>query len=268
MLLQQLLGKLAAQRNPAHLAELLLNPTTSPIMVWNSCQPILYNILKPQHKAYMKKKLQPYFENKIGICIGGRLRWVFQNYLITAEKTVNVNVIAEDGQKNDFITDASDLYFAGSNKFDFVCSSHVLEHLTNPIKAVMEWKRVIKPDGMLYCGVPDKRFTFDHKRKRTTMQHIMDDFKKNVPQREEKHIHEALFDINYKLAGMNKAQHQKFIEQYDNSSKKTNKSIYQPHVHVYTKEDVTALFRVCRMTIVFSELNGHTTHIMAKKTKE
>jgi predicted SAM-dependent methyltransferase len=244
----------------------LFNLRTAPIVIWNNFQPKLYKIIKPNQEAVMKRFLQPYFLNKSGICIGGELKWQFQEYLETAFKTINVDLTTSNNkQKIDYTTDASNLYFADSNEYDFVCSSHLLEHLMNPIKAIEEWKRVIKPQGIIYCAVPDKRFTFDHKRKRTTMQHILKDFYSDVSPRDETHIQEALFGIDYKLAGMNKRQHKKWVEDYVDASKKTGAPIYQPHVHVYTKEDVIALFKISKMNIVFSSLLGTTVHIVAKK---
>ncbi len=41
---------------------------------------------------------------------------------------------------------------AGSQ--DYVVSSHVVEHLPNPIAAFLEWKRVLKPGGIILMIVP------------------------------------------------------------------------------------------------------------------
>src|SRR3954468_17271504 len=50
---------------------------------------------------------------------------------------------------------------------DFVLSSHVLEHLANPLRALMEWRRVLRPGGKLFMLVPHGRRTFDHRRPTT-----------------------------------------------------------------------------------------------------
>lgn len=59
---------------------------------------------------------------------------------------------------------------------DFVISSHVLEHFTNPVKALLEWDRVVKPGGIIFMIVPHKERTFDSGRERTTLQHLIDDW--------------------------------------------------------------------------------------------
>ena len=41
-------------------------------------------------------------------------------------------------------------------EFDFLHSSHNLEHLKNPRVALTNWLRVIKPGGFIVCTVPDE----------------------------------------------------------------------------------------------------------------
>lgn len=60
---------------------------------------------------------------------------------------------------------------------DFIVNSHVLEHFTNPIKAFMEWDRLLKPGGIIFMIVPHKERTLDKDRTRTTLQHLIDDYK-------------------------------------------------------------------------------------------
>ncbi len=62
---------------------------------------------------------------------------------------------------------------------DFVVSSHVLEHFANPIKTLLEWDRVIRPMGIIFMIVPHKERTFDKKRERTPLVHLIDDFHSN-----------------------------------------------------------------------------------------
>jgi SAM-dependent methyltransferase len=59
---------------------------------------------------------------------------------------------------------------------DFVVSSHVLEHFPNPIKALLEWDRLIRPGGIIFMIVPHKDRTFDKLRARTSLQHLIEDF--------------------------------------------------------------------------------------------
>lgn len=51
--------------------------------------------------------------------------------------------------------------------FDAIVSSHVFEHLPNPIQWLMDAYEVLAPGGQIYMVVPDMRFTFDRHRART-----------------------------------------------------------------------------------------------------
>jgi SAM-dependent methyltransferase/glycosyltransferase involved in cell wall biosynthesis len=59
---------------------------------------------------------------------------------------------------------------------DFVVSSHVLEHFPNPIKALLEWDRLIRPGGIIFMIVPHKERTFDKRQARTSLRHLIEDF--------------------------------------------------------------------------------------------
>lgn len=60
-----------------------------------------------------------------------------------------------------------------NEKFDFVYSSHCLEHMHNPKEAVLEWWELVKEGGYLFFTVPDEdlyeqgvfpsQFNSDHK---------------------------------------------------------------------------------------------------------
>jgi SAM-dependent methyltransferase len=60
-----------------------------------------------------------------------------------------------------------------SSSVDFVISSHVLEHFPDPIKALKEWWRVIRPGGYIFAIVPHKERTFDKERPRTALAELI-----------------------------------------------------------------------------------------------
>lgn len=55
----------------------------------------------------------------------------------------------------DLAADAECLPLAG-NSVDFVVHSHVWEHLPNPLRALEEWVRVVKPGGFIFAIVPKR----------------------------------------------------------------------------------------------------------------
>jgi len=57
---------------------------------------------------------------------------------------------------------------------DFLVANHVLEHIDDPVGAVVEWLRVLRPGGMLFLSVPNYRGNgFDFRRKPTTRDHFL-----------------------------------------------------------------------------------------------
>lgn len=52
--------------------------------------------------------------------------------------------------------DAQLLAGVADESFDFVHSSHCLEHMRSPQEALYNWFRVLKPNGHLICMVPDE----------------------------------------------------------------------------------------------------------------
>jgi SAM-dependent methyltransferase len=64
------------------------------------------------------------------------------------------------------------------NSQDFVLNSHVIEHLPNPIKALEEWHRVIKPTGCIFITCPwPHSLDRDVGREITTLTHVLEDYK-------------------------------------------------------------------------------------------
>lgn len=69
--------------------------------------------------------------------------------------------------------DAESLPHVPDAAYDWVYSSHCLEHLRHPLRALKEWWRILRPGGWLIVVVPDEdlyeqglwpsRFNVDHK---------------------------------------------------------------------------------------------------------
>ena len=69
--------------------------------------------------------------------------------------------------------DASDILKHVQGEFDYVYSSHCLEHMQDPRKVVLDWWKLVRPGGHLFLVVPDEdlyeqgvfpsRFNGDHK---------------------------------------------------------------------------------------------------------
>jgi len=91
-----------------------------------------------------------------------------------------------------FIGEGADLNAIPSGKYDFVLSSHMLEHTANPLRALGEWRRVLKPGGALVLVVPARDGAFDHRRPITTLSHLIEDYERNVGEDDLTHLAEVL----------------------------------------------------------------------------
>jgi len=100
-----------------------------------------------------------------------------------------------------FIADATDLPELATGRYDFLLSSNCLEHVANPLKALLEWQRVVKAGGALILVVPNKENNFDHRRPVTRFEHLLDDFTRGVGEDDTTHLDEilALHDLRRDL---------------------------------------------------------------------
>lgn len=189
-----------------------------PKPIWDFFQSLKYAGKKyvgnkiPNHKIY-----QYYVQNKKGIEIGGPSK-LFKTILplyqvINTLDGVNFsnNTLWEGpiklgqnfnyiGRKKgfQFIADATDLSLIKSNTYDFLLSSNCLEHIANPLKAIEEWKRVLRDSAAFILVLPNKESNFDHNRPVTTFQHLLDDYNSNITEYDLTHLEEilALHDLS------------------------------------------------------------------------
>jgi len=90
--------------------------------------------------------------------------------------------------KVDIVAAGDDLPFK-DNTVDFVINSHVIEHFYDPVHAIEEWLRVVKPGGYVFIIAPHKERTFDKDRPRTTLAEIIERHKNPIDPALDDHHH-------------------------------------------------------------------------------
>jgi SAM-dependent methyltransferase len=90
------------------------------------------------------------------------------------------------------VLDSVDLDPIADGSYDAVVSSHVLEHIANPLRALAAWRRVTRPSGHLLTVAPHMSGTFDHRRAVTPLSHMIDDLERNVGEGDLTHLEETL----------------------------------------------------------------------------
>ncbi|MEP6390026.1 MAG: class I SAM-dependent methyltransferase [Halioglobus sp.] len=98
-----------------------------------------------------------------------------------------------------FVGEASRLSELVEGKYDYILSSHVIEHMANPLHALNEWKSVLKPGGTLVLVVPHKQGTFDHRREVTLLTHLEQDLEAHTGEDDLTHLPEILAKHDFAL---------------------------------------------------------------------
>lgn len=129
------------------------------------------------------------------------------------------------------LDDAESLKNVSNESFDFLISAHVIEHMKNPLSALEQWARVIRPGGLIYMIVPDKRVTFDKKRVRTSTAHIVLDYKRPSAERDYEHY------LDYAVHVHDKIDPDLAVDEAD----RLLKTDYSIHYHVFIPEDIVSL---------------------------
>ena len=75
----------------------------------------------------------------------------------------------------DILANGEDLETIADNTQDFVIANHFVEHCQDTIGTIKNMLRVLKPGGILYSAIPDKRGSFDIDRDVTSIEHMWRD---------------------------------------------------------------------------------------------
>jgi SAM-dependent methyltransferase len=90
------------------------------------------------------------------------------------------------------ICEGTDLKSIQGSSYECVLACHCLEHVANPFRALAEWKRVLKDDGLLLLILPHKDGTFDWRRPVTPLAHMIEDYENAVGEEDLTHLPEIL----------------------------------------------------------------------------
>ena len=86
-------------------------------------------------------------------------------------------------------------YFNANEKFDFVVSSHVMEHVPNLLGFLQQQRQVCKDEGIICFVVPDVRLSGEHFRPLTTPAQLIEAFLLNRDKPSPGMVYEASYHI-------------------------------------------------------------------------
>ncbi|MDO8335939.1 MAG: methyltransferase domain-containing protein [Candidatus Saccharibacteria bacterium] len=161
----------------------------------------------------------------------------------------------------DVVDDGEKLAKFKNKSLDFIIANHFMEHCLDPIGTLINMYGKLRKDGVLFFGIPDKRYTFDSERPITSYAHLLKEHKDSSKSFLWEHTEEYIrLGENYK--GDIEKRTQELID-----------SEYRVHYHVWTAREMKEFFErtivdfKLDMEVVASVKNMHEVIFILQKTK-
>jgi predicted SAM-dependent methyltransferase len=162
------------------------------------------------------------------------------------EPLVEVDVI-DDGETLSSQEDAS---------VDFVIANHFIEHTQDPLGTLSNLLRILRPGGILYLAVPDRRRTFDADRPPTPLEHLVRDHREGPGWSRAAHQEEWARLVDKVPAA-----------EVDERVRALEESDYSIHFHVWTPREFGELLEHARLELrlpfAVQELRGNSFEFIA-----
>jgi predicted SAM-dependent methyltransferase len=141
----------------------------------------------------------------------------------------------------DIVDDGEKLTKVAAESQDFIIANHFLEHTENPIGTVQTHLGKLKPGGILFYAVPDKRFTFDYRRPVTPLEHMVADYEQG-PERSRREHYEEWTRLVIGEPSSAGAEAQAVSEESATAkARELEEAAYSIHMHVWTQAEFLAL---------------------------
>jgi len=133
------------------------------------------------------------------------------------------------------ICDADRLASVADRSIDFIIANHVLEHMADPLGAIREWIRVVRPGGHIYIAIPEHTNPLDRLRSVTPVDHLIADFEMRTARNkfDREHYREWVASTRPNLSEPERAEAEaKLVSQG-----------YSIHFHTFTAETYSRLLQ-------------------------
>ncbi len=167
--------------------------------------------------------------------------------------------ICENKIGHQFIAEATNLNSIADNSYDVVISCNNLEHIANPLKAIVEWRRILNNKGIIILILPNKNANFDHRRKDTTFDHVLNDYHDDIGEDDLTHLDEILHCHDLKRdpqAGNFKSFKSRCLENYKNRCL---------HHHIFNQQLLVNILNHAKFSIVHQYSSSKDHFIAAQK---
>jgi predicted SAM-dependent methyltransferase len=146
--------------------------------------------------------------------------------------------VVDDGEKLATIDDESQ---------DFIVANHMLEHTEDPVGTILNHLAKLKPGGVLFYAVPDKRFTFDFRRPVTPIEHMFEDHDEGPERSRAEHFREwCRLVIDHESTAVGTAKQAASPEWVEERAQQLEAQGYSIHMHVWTQAEFLQLLLALR----------------------
>jgi SAM-dependent methyltransferase len=133
-----------------------------------------------------------YLDGLTGIEIGGAAHNAFHLDTVNVDRTAALDTVYKQEERElagrpmpvDVVAEGHDLPF-DDESVDFVLASHVIEHMPDPIAALLEWKRVARE--YVFVVAPHRDRTFDRARPVTPLAELIERHESGLVSSEDRH---------------------------------------------------------------------------------
>lgn len=146
----------------------------------------------------------------------------------------------------DVVDDGETLATFAEESQDFIVANHFLEHCENPIGTIETHLGKLKPGGILFYAVPDKRYTFDFRRPLTPIEHMVADYTEGPDGSRSQHYDEwarLVVDKEWPSKEAEEAGSEQWIAE---KARELEAAKYSIHMHVWTQAEFLQLILACR----------------------
>lgn len=147
----------------------------------------------------------------------------------------------------DIVDDGEKLETVSPESQDFIVANHFLEHTENPIGTIETHLSKLKPGGVLFYAVPDKRFTFDFRRPVTPIEHMVADYEQGPEQSRAGHYEEwCRLVIDEESDSVGNEEQAASPEWVERRARELEDAGYSIHMHVWTQAEFLELVLAMR----------------------
>ncbi|MFP5389316.1 MAG: methyltransferase domain-containing protein [Thermoleophilia bacterium] len=122
---------------------------------------------------------------------------------------------------------------------DFIVANHFLEHCEDPVRTIGTHLGKLRPGGVLFYAVPDKRYSFDHRREVTPLEHMVADHEQGPERSRREH-----YDQWARLVDTEDGP--EAPEETQARARKLEEKLYSIHMHVWTQAEFLKMIIYCR----------------------